>query len=174
MIFSPFIFFGHTWEINGRIMTALMERELFLKFFVRHCDLNENNEHYSSKEIKYYRQGSVERKKEHFVSLIITIFDIVKKQLKVKYEYTSQPDVFGTCYEKTGEFILSTPLTLEEKTTLHRLRQRSPENMNMRTALLLNIDMDSYNSDLELYTIRVPGVDSNENLIKRLFDVINK
>ena len=172
MIFSPYIFFGHTWEINEKTMTALIERELFFKFFIRHSDL-ENSVDESLKGIKYYRQSNICRKRDHFVSLIITIHHFAKNQLNVKFQYTSEPDVFGSSFEKNGELILSNPLTLEEKATLHRLRQRRQGNVDHRTAMLESIDMDSHDDNMDLYTLRVPGIDPSENLVKYIFNVIN-
>lgn len=155
MIFSPRVLFGHTWEYDAhsKCIRALIDRNLFYGHFVKNstlkCEVSER-----------VRLGNIE-----FVNVILSIHDLKKKQIKVTYEmeYSS------------GDFILSQPLTADEKLILHKFRllcyQHNIPAADIEAVKPKNIfDLEMRDIDaLDNYSIKIGGIDE-ERLVIHLFN----
>lgn len=155
MIFSPFVIFGHTWEFDSenKCITALMDRQLFYKYFVK-------NSHDSSNKFFF---GS-----DECISIILTLHNRKKKQIKVQYEI----------YSNSTHLILSQPLTDKEKDVLCAFRTLCYQHHEQ--LLLIDNSKPQNIKDLELqdrdainnYTIKIDGINV-DRLVYKLFDWMN-
>jgi hypothetical protein len=161
MIFTPFVIFGHTWEVDAanKCISALIDKKLFYKYFIK-------NGHKSSHHFLFGNND--------YISLVLTFHNIKKKQIKVEYEIDC-----GWDSKELRSLILSQPLTEKEKHVLHSFRSLcyqyheqislidNSKPKNIRDLELQ--DMDSLNN----YTIKIEGID-DDMLVYKLFDWMYK
>ena len=159
MIFSPFVIFGHTWEFDekNKCISALIDRNLFYKQFVK-------NGNFKLQDDGITNLGGVE-----YVNVIISFHNIKKRQLKVTYKMNFI----------SGEFILSQPLTNDERMVLHKfsslcyqhydqiaqIEESKPQNIK-------NLEQQ-YMDSVDNYTIKVQGIDE-ERLVLYLINWMTK
>jgi hypothetical protein len=160
MIFTPFVIFGHTWELDvqNRCIQALMDRNLFHKRFVR----ADGKTTYSQSPFS----------NNDCIPIMISVHNLKRKQLKLTY-----PTDTSSYSQNKGlntEIILCEPLTEKEHDLLHKYRMLCYQH----EARYQQIEMSKPQvvRDLEIrerestnsYIVHVDGVNES-NLTSRLF-----
>ena len=150
MIFSPFVIFGLTWEFDAekKCISALIDRNLFYKQFVKNGN------------IKLHNDGITNLGGTEYISVIISIHNIKKKQLKLTYKMNFV----------SGEFVLSDPLTQNENLLLHKFRSFSYQHYDqiaqIEAAKPQNIkDVEQkYLDSIDNYSIKIEGIDEERHV----------